>query len=62
MSESMDGSATVQSVEHVANDEGVVLRTPVASWDPFQVWLTRIKQPRDESYKTDLTGTSKRYW
>lgn len=22
-------------------------RTPTESWDPYDVWLTRVKQPRD---------------
>ena len=23
-----------------------------ASWDPYQVWLTRVKQPREQSVRT----------
>ena len=23
-----------------------------ASWDPYQVWLTRVKQPREQSART----------
>ena len=28
--------------------------TPIidASWDPYQVWLTRVKQPREQSART----------
>ena len=29
-------------------------RAPIveASWDPYQVWLTRVKQPREQSART----------
>lgn len=26
-----------------------------ASWDPYQVWLTRVKQPREQSAQRRLT-------
>ena len=48
-SETMKGDATVAALEHVANDESGFRRTQAASWDPFEVWLTRIKQPRDNA-------------
>ena len=57
-SETMKGNATVASLEHVANDESVFRPTQATSWDPFEVWLTRIKQPRDNSAKAARGGTS----
>ena len=57
-SETMKGNATVASLEHVANDESVFRRTHAASWDPFEVWLTRIKQPRDNAAKSAPAVTS----
>ena len=54
----MKGNATVASLEHVANDESVFRRTQATSWDPFEVWLTRIKQPRDRTAKSAPAGTS----
>ena len=57
-SETIKGNATVASLEHVAKDERVFRRTQAASWDPFEVWLTRIKQPRDSSAKAARGGTS----
>ena len=60
-SETMKGNATVASLEHVANDESVFRRTQATSWDPFEVWLTRIKQPRDNAAKSAPTDTSKQY-
>jgi hypothetical protein len=26
------------------------------SWDPYQVWLTRVKQPREQSVRTRRQG------
>ena len=57
-SETMKGNATVASLEHFANDESVYRRTQATSWDPFEVWLTRIKQPRDSTVKSAPAGTS----
>ena len=57
-SETMKGNATFASLEHVANDESVFRPTQATSWDPFEVWLTRIKQPRDSAAKLDGAGTS----
>jgi hypothetical protein len=56
-SETMKGDATVAGLEHVANEESGFRRTQAASWDPFEVWLTRIKQPRD-SAKSAPANTS----
>ena len=60
-SETMKGNATVASLEHVANDESVFRRTQAASWDPFEVWLTRLKQTRDRAAKLARAVMSKRY-
>ena len=57
-SETIKGNATVASLEHVAKDERVFRRTQAASWDPFEVWLTRIKQPRDNAAILAPTVTS----
>ena len=54
----MEGSATVALLELVATDGGAFRRTPAASWDPFEVWLTRIKQPRDSAANSASAGTS----
>ena len=57
-SETIKGNATVASLEHVANDESVFRPTQATSWDPFEVWLTRIKQPRDRTAKSASADTS----
>ena len=56
--ETMEDNATVAMLEHVAADGSAFRRTPTASWDPFEVWLTRIKQPRDSAANSALTGSS----
>ena len=56
--ETMKGNATVASLAHATID-GVAFRpTHPKSWDPFEVWLTRIKQPRDRAANSALAGTS----
>jgi hypothetical protein len=47
--ETMKGNATNASLATVNDDERVFHRAPAASWDPLDVWLTRIKQPRDRA-------------
>ena len=43
----MKANATVAQLDHVATDGSEFRHMQAASWDPFEVWLTRIKQPRD---------------
>ena len=57
-SEAIKGNVPVALLEHVAHDESVSRPTQAASWDPFEVWLTRIKQPRDNAAKSAPAGTS----
>jgi hypothetical protein len=44
-SETASGSSSASAVEH--------LKAPIetAAWDPYEVWLTRVKQPRDAQRK-----------
>ena len=52
------GSSSLQSSDAVSRDGVEVVasetQAPVveASWDPYQVWLTRVKQPREQSART----------
>lgn len=55
--DTMKGNATVALLEHVATDGGAFRRAPAASWDPSDVWLTRIKQPRDRAANSAPAGT-----
>lgn len=55
--ETMKGNATVASLEQVATDGGAFRRTQAVSWSPFEVWLTRVKQPRDSIANSAPAGT-----
>jgi hypothetical protein len=48
-----DQPAAADSLDRAAQDgaSGVVSSSPAtgASWDPYEVWLTRVKQPRERS-------------
>ena len=55
-SEAMKGNTTVALP--VTSPMGRVPRsTQTVSWDPFEVWLTRIKQPRDRAAKPAAADT-----
>ena len=54
----MKDNAAVASLEHVASDEAISRAAQARSWDPFEVWLTRIKQPRDSAVKSAAAGMS----
>jgi len=40
------GKMSERSADTRASDDAA------ASWDPYQVWLTRVKQPREQSERT----------
>jgi len=48
-----DQPAAADSLDQAAHDgaAGVMNSSPAAgaSWDPYEVWLTRVKQPRERS-------------
>lgn len=52
------GSSSLQSGDAVRKDgvqvNSAETQTPIveSSWDPYQVWLTRVKQPREQSART----------
>jgi hypothetical protein len=35
------------SPQDVSTTRGVEVASTTGSWDPYDVWLTRVKQPRD---------------
>ena len=47
--ETMISRATVALHDRAANDEGIFRSAQPTSWDPYEVWLTRVKQPRDRA-------------
>jgi hypothetical protein len=42
-------SAAAVSRDRASGDEETVIGTQAAGWDPYEVWLSRIKKPRDRA-------------
>jgi hypothetical protein len=47
--EAMKEMADVASRDRVSADTNVMRSAPSTSWDPYEVWLTRVKQPREHA-------------
>lgn len=47
--EATKASADVALRDRASGDEEVILGTQATGWDPREVWLSRIKQPRDRA-------------
>lgn len=47
--EAMKENAKAASRDRVSADANVLRSAPATSWDPHEVWLTRVKQPRDHA-------------
>jgi hypothetical protein len=45
--EAMKDTADAASQDRVSTDANVMRSAIPAPWDPYEVWLTRVKQPRD---------------
>jgi len=45
--EAMKETADAASQDRVSTDPNVMRRAIPAPWHPYEVWLTRVKQPRD---------------
>jgi len=45
--EAMKENARVASRDRVVADANVVRSAPSSAWDPHEIWLSRVKQPRD---------------
>jgi hypothetical protein len=54
--EAMKEHAGVASRDHVTTDSNVLRSPTSASWDPHEVWLTRVKQPRERAARRDTSG------
>jgi hypothetical protein len=35
--------------DRVSQDANVVRSAPSTPWDPYEIWLTRVKQPRERA-------------
>ena len=47
--EAMKENAKAASRDRVPADANVLRSAPPTSWDPYEVWLTRVKQPRERA-------------
>jgi hypothetical protein len=54
----MKANAAVASRHRASSDTGVVLGRQAGGWDPFEVWLSRIKKPRDRAAMSLTAGFS----
>jgi hypothetical protein len=58
LDETMNDSADGGSRDFVSTDE-VAIRTIATSWDPYEVWLTRVRQPRELAAGRIITGVGR---
>ncbi|HET7203614.1 MAG TPA: hypothetical protein VFI92_09625 [Steroidobacteraceae bacterium] len=49
--DAMKENADLASREAVSTDEIMMSRNTSTSWEPHEVWLTRIKLPRDRALR-----------
>jgi hypothetical protein len=47
----MAGNADNAANDRTLSDESTQDEAGFGSWDPHQVWLTRVKQPRDSRHR-----------
>jgi hypothetical protein len=50
--ETMQRNAHVAPGGHATRPRGTDLRAQREAWSPYEIWLTRIKQPRDSAART----------
>ena len=56
--DTMKANSNVTSTHRYPGGARVNGRAPPTSWDPYEVWLTRIKQPRERAARVLTHGTS----
>jgi len=54
--EAMKENAIAASRDRRSADASVLRSAPSTSWDPYEVWLTRVKQPRDHAADRRFTA------
>ena len=45
----MNDAAELDTRDSIARDATVMHRAAPTSWEPHEVWLTRVKRPRDRA-------------
>jgi hypothetical protein len=48
------------SREQAHDDTGAYRDVPAATWEPYEIWRTRIKQPRERAARIAADSTSSR--
>ena len=51
-------NAIVASRERTTTDKRIFNRTKPLGWNPHEVWLTRVKQPRDLAAQASVSEPS----
>jgi hypothetical protein len=51
--DAMKDNANVASSDRAFTDGSAMRSTASTSWDPHEVWLTRVKQPRELAARRD---------
>jgi hypothetical protein len=51
--QAMKEQANVESRNRSFDDANVTRSATPTSWDPYEVWLTRVKQPRGQAASRD---------
>jgi hypothetical protein len=46
-----DADTTAASTDQSNEDTGAYRDSSATTWDPYEVWLTRIKQPRERAVR-----------
>jgi hypothetical protein len=59
-SDKMKVQADVVSRDRQSADAHVMRSTNSASWDPHEVWVTRVKQPRERAASRVTTSVESR--
>ena len=54
--EAMKEKANGESRNHDSNETHDTRSAAPTSWDPYEVWLTRVKQPRGRTVSRDPAG------
>ncbi len=57
--DTMKANGNVTSSQRYPDDSNVIGGAPPATWDPYEVWLTRIKQPRERAARVVAFGTQR---
>jgi hypothetical protein len=54
--EKMKAHADVSTRDHHSTDANIMRSTTPTSWDPHEVWVTRVKQPRERLARRATTS------